>query len=96
MKLFWCSLSLIWRCCRLQTHGAVDPLGVVGDDGVNSRFFDLATLLPSIGSDSHCNAVEEQRTSRVTLRDEETQTKGYRRAQTSAQDRTMNFSIATL
>lgn len=54
---------------RLQAHGVVNPLGVVGDDSVNSRLFDLATLLSSVGSDAHCNAVVEQRTSRVTLKD---------------------------
>lgn len=52
----------------LQGHGVVNPLSVVGDDSVNSRLFYLATLLSSIGSDAHCNAIVEQGTSRVTLK----------------------------
>lgn len=52
------------RCCSgLPSHHAVNPLSVVRDDGVNSRLFQLATLLPSIGSDAHRNAIVEQRTS---------------------------------
>lgn len=64
------SLTAGVLCCgRLRGHGAVDPLGVVGDDGVYSGFPHLPALLPSIGSDAHCNAVVEQRTSGITLTD---------------------------
>lgn len=56
-------------CSGLLGHDGVNPLGVVGDDGVNSRLFKLAALLSSVGSDAHCSAIVEQRTSRVTLTD---------------------------
>lgn len=56
-------------CSGLLGHDVVNPLGVVGDDGVNSRLFKLAALLSSVGSDAHCNAIVEQRTPRVTLTD---------------------------
>lgn len=46
-------------CSRLQGHSGVNPVSVVGDDGVNPRLFNLATLLSSIGSDAHCNAIVE-------------------------------------
>lgn len=58
------------RCSGLWAHDTVNPLGVVRDDGVNSRLFQLATLSSSVGSDSHHDAVVEQRTARVALRDD--------------------------
>ena len=60
----------VLRCCGLHTHDVVNPLGVVGDDGVNARLFKLTALLSSVGRDAHRNAVVEQRTSRVTLKNE--------------------------
>jgi len=56
-------------CIGLRGHDAVDPLGVVGDDGVNAGLFHLATLLSSIGRDAHRDAIVEQRTPGVTLRE---------------------------
>lgn len=50
----------------LHQH-AVNPGGVVRDDGVNARLLQLATLLPSVGSDADDGAVVEQRTSGVAL-----------------------------
>lgn len=46
---------------------AVNPLGVLGDDGVDAGLLQLAALLPSIGGDAYCHAAIEQRTPRVTL-----------------------------
>lgn len=54
----------------LSTHNAVDPLGVMGDDGVDARFSELSTLHSSVRSDSHNDAFEEKRTPRVALRKE--------------------------
>lgn len=52
-----------------HSHKANNPRSVVWDNGVNPRLFKLATLLPSIGGDAHCNAFVNQRTSRVTLKE---------------------------
>ncbi len=65
--LFYLTTRVL-RCSGLQGHGVGNPLSVVGDDSVNSRLFNLATLLSSIGSDAHCSAIVEQGTSRVTLK----------------------------
>lgn len=46
---------------------AVDPLGVLGDDGVDAGLLQLAALLPSIGGDAYRHATVEQRTPGVTL-----------------------------
>lgn len=51
-----------------RVQDAVDPLGVVGDDGVDPRLLHLTTLPPAVGGDAHCDAVVEQRASRVSLR----------------------------
>lgn len=69
----WLSFILhAWFRCRggLWAHDAVNPLGVVRDDGVNSRLFQLTTLSSSVGCDAHHVAVVEQRTARVALRDD--------------------------
>lgn len=69
----WLSFILhAWFRCRggLWAHDAVNPLGVVRDDGVNSRLFQLTTLSSSVGCDAHHDAVVEQRTARVSLWDD--------------------------
>lgn len=58
---------LAWCCGRLQAHDAVDPLSVVGDDSVNPRLLQLATLLPPVGRDADHHVVVEQRTPRISL-----------------------------
>lgn len=63
----FCLTALLCWGIGLQGHGAVDPLSVVGDDGVNSRLSNLATFLPSIRSDAHRHSIVEQRTPRVAI-----------------------------
>lgn len=52
---------------RLLGHDLLDPVAVVGDDGVDSRLLQLAALLASVGSDAHGDAVVEQGASGVAL-----------------------------
>ena len=52
----------------LQGHGAVDPVGVVGDDGVDTRLLHLTTFLPAVGCDPYGDALVDQRSARISLK----------------------------
>ena len=52
----------------LQGHGAVDPLGVVGDDGVDTRLLHLTTSLPAVGCDPYDYAIIDERSARISLK----------------------------
>lgn len=57
------------RLLGVVSHGLLDPISKMGDDGVETRLPAGATLLPPIGCDAHSNPILQQWATRVSLKE---------------------------